>query len=143
MRNTYLTVALTVMCLLGSGITAHAQELDNIHASVPFDFVAGGKTLPAGTYSVSRVSPDVNQNLVIHSNDDNVFVIPIFVDRDAATLNGGSAYHTGLTFEHVGDKYFLSEVETLGGLYALRTPRPMTQVAQTKDRGTGSPSGSN
>jgi hypothetical protein len=143
MKNVYLTVALTVMCLLGSGITAHAQELDNIHASVPFDFVAGGKMLPAGTYSVSRVSRDVNQNLLIRSNDDNVFVIPMFVDRDAASLNGGSAYHAGLTFEHVGDKYFLSEVETLGGLYALSTPRPMTQVAQTKDHGTGSPSGSN
>jgi hypothetical protein len=143
MKNAYLTIALTLMCLFGLGITARAQEIDKINANVPFDFVAGGKTLPAGTYTVSRVSPEANPNLVIRSNDDSVFVIPMFVDRDAASVNGGSADHAGLSFEHVGDKYFLSKVQTPGGVYALRTPRPMTQVAQTKDHGTGSPFGSN
>ena len=143
MKNSYLTVVFTLSCLLGLGISARAQDLDKIAANVPFDFVAGGKTLPAGTYSVSRVSPEVNPTLVIRSNDDSVFVIPIFVDRNAASVNGGSADHAELSFEHVGDKYFLSKVETLGGVYAIRTPRAMIQVAQMKDAGTGSPSGSN
>jgi hypothetical protein len=144
MKNSYLTVVLTLSCLLGLGLSAHAQDLDKIAANVPFDFVAGGKTLPAGTYSVSRVSPETNPTLVIRSsNDDSVFVIPMFVDRYAAPVNGSTATQAGLSFEHVGDKYFLSQVETLGGVYALRTPRPMTQVAQMKDHGNGSPSGSN
>jgi hypothetical protein len=145
MKNAYLTIALTLICSLGFGITASAQDdLDKIAAKVPFDFVAGGKTLPAGTYSVSRVSPEASPTLVIRSsNDDSVFVIPMFVDRNAAPVNGGTASQAGLVFEHVGDKYFLSQVETIGGVYALRIPQPTTQVAQTKDHGNGSSSGSN
>jgi hypothetical protein len=145
MNKSYLAAVLILTSLLGVGISAHAQDdIDKIAANVPFDFVAGGKTLPAGTYTVSRVSPEASPTLVIRSsNDDSVFVIPMFVDRDAAQVNGGSAVQAGLSFEHVGDKYFLSQVETLGGVYALRTPRPMTQVAQMKDHGNGSPSGSN
>jgi hypothetical protein len=57
--------------------------------------------------------------------------------------DGVSADHAELSFKHVGDKYFLSEVKTLAGVYAIRTPRPMTQVAQMKDRGAMSSSGTN
>ena len=142
MKNSYLAVVLTLTCLLGFGISAHAQDLDKIAATVPFDFVAGGKTFPAGTYSVSRVSPEVNPTLIIRSNDESAFVIPIVVDRNTASIDGGSADHAELGFEHVGNKYFLSKVETPGGVYAIGTPRPTTQVAQIKDQGTGSSSGS-
>ena len=44
-------------------------------------------------------------------------------------------------FEHVGDRYFLSKVETLEGVYTFRTPRAMTKVAQMKDHGTVTSSG--
>ena len=146
MKNSYLTVVLTLTCLLGLGISARAQELNKVAVKVPFEFVAGGQTLPAGTYSVSRVSSGDPQSLVIRSNDSNdnsVFLIPAFFDGSPVSVNGGSADHPELGFEHVGDKYFLSEVETLGGVYAFRTPRAMTQVAQMKDHGNGSSSGSN
>ena len=146
MKNSYLTVVLTLTSLLGLGISARAQELNKVAVKVPFEFVAGGQTLPAGTYSVSRVSSGDPQSLVIRSNDSNdnsVFLIPAFFDGSPLSVNGSSADHPELGFKHVGDKYFLSEVETLGGVYAFRTPRAMTQVAQTKDHGNGSPSGSN
>jgi hypothetical protein len=143
MKNSYLTAVLTLSCLLGLGISARAQELDQIAVKVPFEFVAGGQTLPAGTYSVSRASSGDPRSLVIRSNDNSVFLLPSYFDGDPVSVNGGSGDHAQLGFKHVGDKYFLSEVQTLGGVYALRTPRPMTQVAQMKDHGNGSPSGSN
>ena len=142
MKKSYLTVALTLTCLLGLGISARAQNLDKIAANVPFDFVAGGETLPAGTYSVSRVSSDP-RSLAIRSDDNSVFLLPMSFDGDPAPVNGAPADHAEFSFEHVGGKYFLSTVETPGGIYAFRAPRAMTQVAQMKDRDTVSSSGAN
>ena len=143
MKKSLLTVVLTLTCLLGLGISSRAQDIDKLAVNVPFDFVAGGETLPAGTYSVSRVSPEINRSLAIRNSENSVFVIPMFFDGSPASVNGVSADHAELSFEHVGDKYFLSKVQTLGGVYAIRTPRAMTQVAQMKDHGTASSSGAN
>lgn len=143
MKKSSLAVVLTLSCMLGLGKSARAQELDKLAVNVPFEFVAGGQTLPAGTYSVSRVSSGDPQSLVIRSNDNSVFLLPAFFDGGFVSVNGGSADHAELGFEHVGDKYFLSKVETLAGVYAFRTPRAMTQVAQVKDHGTASSSGVN
>jgi hypothetical protein len=115
MKKSYLTVVLTLSCLLGLGISAHAQDVDKIAVKVPFEFVAGGQTLPAGTYTVSRVSPEVNRALVIRSNDNSVFMLPLFFDGNPVSVNGVSADRAELGFEHVGDKYFLTDVETLAG----------------------------
>ena len=57
MKKSFFTVVLTMTCLLGLGISAHAQDASGVVVKVPFEFVAGAKTLPAGTYSVGRVSP--------------------------------------------------------------------------------------
>jgi hypothetical protein len=143
MKKSYLTVALTLSCLLGLGISARAQNLDKIAANVPFDFVAGGETLPAGTYTVSRVSSGDPRSLAIRSDDNSVFLLPAFFDGDPVPVNGAPADHAEFGFKHVGNKYFLSKVETPGGIYAFRTPRAMTQMAQMKDHGTGSSSGAN
>jgi hypothetical protein len=135
MKKSYLSVVLTLTCLFGLGISARAQDAGKIAVNVPFDYVAGGETLPAGTYSFSRVSPEADA-LVIRSYDNSVFLLPIVFD-------GAPSDHAELSFEHVGDKYFLSKVETPAGVYAIRTPGAMTKVAQMKDHGTGSSSGTN
>jgi len=136
MKNSYSCVVLSLACLLGLGISARAQEVDKVAVKVPFDFVAGGQTLPAGTYNVTRASDQAFPALVIRSFDNSAFLLPMFFD-------GVSADHAELSFRHVGDKYFLSEVKTPAGVYAIRTPRAMTQVAQMKDHGAVSSSGAN
>jgi len=45
--------------------TTQAESFVN----APFDFVAGGETLPAGTYSVSRVSTKEQPDLLIPATD--------------------------------------------------------------------------
>jgi len=136
MKNSYSCVVLSLACLLGLGISARAQDVDKVAVKVPFDFVAGGQTLPAGTYNVTRASDQAFPALVIRSFDNSAFLLPVFFD-------GVSADHAELSFRHVGDKYFLSEVKTPAGVYAIRTPRAMTQVAQMKDHGAVSSSGAN
>jgi len=136
MKKSLFTVVVTLTFMLGLGISAHAQDASGVVVKVPFEFVAGGKTLPAGTYSVGRVSPGIHQSLIIDSKDNggSALVLPIVTDRD-------SAGRTDLSFERVGGKYFLSKVATPAGVYTLLTPRAMTKLAQMNDHGVTSSSG--
>jgi hypothetical protein len=136
MKKLYLIAVLTLTCLFGLS-EAHAQDVDTVVANVPFEFVAGGTTLPAGTYRVSRVYPAGRSVLAIQSSDNSVFVLPVVID---GVFDGAYADHGELSFVHVGDKNFLSKVETPDGAYTIKTSRAMTKVAQIKDHGTGSSS---
>ena len=136
MKKSYLTVVLALTCLLGLGGSASAQDASKIVVNVPFDFVAAGETLLAGTYSVSRVSPETHPGLVIRGYDKGAFLLPI-------VFEGVPADHAKLDFEHVGNNYFLSKVETPAGVYSIRTPRAMTKLAQMKNQGIGSSFGTN
>ena len=69
MKKSYLTAALMLTSLLGVGISARAQDADAVVVSVPFEFVAGAATLPAGEYRVSRVNPGANRELAINGNN--------------------------------------------------------------------------
>jgi len=134
MKKSYLAAILGLVCVFGLGLSARAQD-EQVVAKVPFDFVAGGKAMSAGTYNVSRiVGPQ--RELVVRGSDNSAFVLPMVFD-------GVASDHAGLGFEHVGDSYFLSKIETLEGVYTVGTPRPMTKVAQMKDNSTMSSSGSN
>jgi hypothetical protein len=134
MNKSYLAAVLTLVCVFGLGLSARAQE-EQVIAKVPFDFVAGGEVMPAGTYNVSRLAGS-QRELVVRGSDNSAFVLPMVFDDVASD-------HAGLGFEHVGDTYFLSKVETLEGVYTVGTPRPLTKVAQMKDNHTMSSSGSN
>ena len=82
-----------------------AQSTPLIKVNVPFDFVAGAKTLPAGEYQVHTERPSVvliqsmdsksNMNLITHSAQDR-------------QMDGVAA----LRFNRYGDRYFLSQVWT-------------------------------
>jgi hypothetical protein len=50
-------------------------------------------------------------------------------------VEGTATEQPKLSFEHVGDKYFLSEVHTPGGTYTFALPRAMVALAQMKDQG--------
>jgi hypothetical protein len=138
MKTSYCAVVLTVACLLGLGISANAQDASGVVVRVPFEFVAGGKILPAGTYSVGRLSPGIHPALIIDSKDKGAFAVALPIVPD-----GDSAGHAGLSFDRVGDKYFLSKVETPAGVYTILTPGAMTKLAQTNDHGVTSSSGAN
>jgi hypothetical protein len=67
MKVSYFTAVLTLTWLLGLGISARAQDTEGVRVNVPFEFVAGGTTLPAGTYTVGRVSLDEHSVIAISS----------------------------------------------------------------------------
>jgi hypothetical protein len=135
MKKFYLTL-LTMTCLLGLGVNAHAQDTEGVRVKVPFEFVAGGTILPAGTYTVGRLSVDAYSGIEISGRGNGAFVLPIIVD-------GATSEQLKLSFEHIGGKYFLSEADTAGGIYTFALPRAVVALAQTKDQGSVSSGGTN
>jgi hypothetical protein len=135
MKRSYVAALLTLTCLLGLGISSHAQDADGVVVTVPFEFVAGGATLPAGEYRVSRVSPGVNRELSIRGyNKGGAFLLPLSFD-------GVTADQPTLSFEHVGGKYFLSKIKTPGGVYTMPTSPEMVMLGQVNTPSNLPPSG--
>jgi hypothetical protein len=129
MKKQHLTAVLTLICLLGLGVGARAEDKPEV-VNVPFEFVAGGKILSGGTYSVSRVSSAHDPRLIIliRSREEGVYLHPVAFD-------GASGEDAQLNFEHVGDKYFLSKVKTSAGVYTIEDA--VTKVVQKKARHEG------
>ena len=135
MKKSYLTAALMLTCLLGVGVSARAQDTDAVVVSVPFEFVAGGATLPAGEYRVSRVNPGVNRELAISGyNRGSAFLLPVAFDD-------GPSNQPTLSFKHVGGKYFLNRIKTLSGVSTIPASREMIMLGKSSTQGTMSASG--
>jgi hypothetical protein len=129
--NKYSIFALVLLAFAGTAVVAHAQEEGKVVVSVPFDFFAGTKMLPAGKYTVSRSSFETNSPLIIYGNGNSAFVLPVAFD-DVPVDN------VRLNFDHVGDAYLLSEVKTQLGTYSIDTSREeatLTRLAQAKTNG--------
>ena len=138
MKKSYVTAVLTLTCLLGIGVSARAQDADAVVVSVPFEFVAGGATLPAGEYRVSRLNPGISRELSISSyKNGGAFLLPTTFG-EFATANG----HPTLSFEVVGGKHFLTGIKTLSGVYTLPASREMVMLAKGTSPNPGASSAS-
>ncbi len=139
MKNSYVSAVLMLMCLLGVGVSARAQDAEAVVVSVPFEFVAGGATLPAGEYKVSRINPGVSRELAINGyNKGNAFLLPLAFDEV-----GAASGQPKLNFDHVGGKYFLTGIKTLSGVYTMPGSREMVMLgkANSPSSSTSSASG--
>jgi hypothetical protein len=138
MKRSYFAALLTLACVLGIGIKARAQDVDKVVVTVPFEFVAGGTTLPAGEYQVNRAYPGLNRELVISSyHKGSAFLLPLTFE-DGSDSDGQPT----LRFERINGRYFLSAIRTPGGVYNMATPRQMTVLAKTNNQ-SGMPSAGN
>jgi len=101
-----LVVALAgaVLAILNVPAPALAQSTA-MSVAIPFDFHAGGTTLPAGDYIVSRSGEAIQ---ISDSKGHSAFVISSAVPNPAAKLDNQ------LVFNRYGDECYLSEVRWLG-----------------------------
>src|ERR1700728_4155187 len=106
MKRVYMVIVMAMLFLLVMGRTAGAQDSEGVVASVPFDFVVGVRTMPAGRYTVARISRDVYSPLEIRSQQSSALVLPIVIDNVSASRPAA------LDFERIGGSYILSRVDT-------------------------------
>jgi hypothetical protein len=138
MKKQYLTVLLALICLFGLGAGAQAQEEGRVVSKIPYEFVAGGKTLPAGTYIITRISSDRDRPWEIRNTvtpKESALLQPLFLD--------GAIDHAGLSLERVGDTYYLYRVTTSAGAFTLSVPRAANTVARGKQYDAISAAGAN
>jgi hypothetical protein len=111
--------------LLASPVSAQTITLK---ASVPFDFVVGGRTMPAGDYVVRTIG-DFGVLAVENVSEDTT---PTFTTSNAADgpLDRDKAF---LTFNRYGGDYFLAKI--WDGSIAAGRSIPMSSTEQERAKG--------
>jgi hypothetical protein len=141
MRKQSLRILIALIGVVGSGVAARAQDLDKVVAKIPHEFVVDGKTFPAGSYRVDRVSSLDDGVLVLRNLDNHASVLVL-----PASVESNSADHVRISFEHVGEEFFLSRIETAGHVFTIPVSRSAIIEASAKSHSTsdsGSAAGSN
>jgi hypothetical protein len=136
MKMQYLRILLAIVCFAGLGVTAKAETRRELQVTLPFEFVVSGKTLPAGTYTVSRFSEDKFGGLILSSYENRVSV---FVHPNE--VEGTRGYKPNVSFERVGASYFLSKIETAYDVYNIPVSRATIMEAEAKQLDSSPASG--
>ena len=101
----YLSLFLGAIFIVG-GSKAQAQVIGELKANIPFEFHAGGATLPAGTYTIR----------VVDSLEDNLLEIRGADNHRAALIDTRDAHSpilpktSELVFNHTGSDYYLTRI---------------------------------
>jgi hypothetical protein len=132
MRN-YTRIILAVTLLFGLSVAAKAQSETGIVVTLPFQFVVRGKILPAGTYTAKQLSNDRFGVLRLsnRTNGTSVFVLPNEVEN-------ASTFMPRVSFQRVGEHYFLSAIQTADDVYNFPISRSALMEAAAKSSDTAS-----
>ena len=126
MKTQFISRLLILGLLIAAGdICANAQALaeGTIEADVPFAFIVGEKTFPAGKYTLKRAD-DTNPGVLEIRNDKGRGTIFFDVETAQAKEN---PRQTNLVFDKIGDQYFLSEIWASDTNLRYRLPKTNTE----------------
>jgi hypothetical protein len=104
-KSLYLLAALA-LTFVGGAASAFAQDAI-VEARVPFDFTVASSALPAGNYTISRLS---NSSWTIRNDDTGKAIAAVATSFGTSRDDKFGA----LVFKQFGSSYFLSEVHCLG-----------------------------
>jgi hypothetical protein len=103
-RNIVWTLTGTVALLIAAASAARAEE--KLIARVPFDFVVGNLTMPAGNYVVTEREDPGIVSIANQNGHDFTFVLTI------ANVEDEQVAEPELVFEQVGGQRFLARIVT-------------------------------
>jgi hypothetical protein len=99
------------VALLAAAIAAgqcYADQYLSLKVNIPFAFQVGNKTMPAGEYSIQRVSDGDGRIQLIRRTDSSASAMAPTLLVDAKDGKSESV----LVFHKYGNSYFLSEIWT-------------------------------
>ncbi len=115
MLTTTMTMTLTLLPMLAA---AQIQPGTKLVAQVPFDFMIGGKAVPAGALSVERAVPG-SATLSMRNRDANVNIFCGAAQVESKT----PAADNILVFNKYGHHYFLAQVKIEGSKTTYKLPQ--------------------
>jgi hypothetical protein len=124
-----------VMALTAMASTRVAQAEELLVINIPFDFVAGNTTLPAGEYAIKVSAPE--RTLLLIDRQDAA--ASAFMNTDPVATSEIQT-ESKLIFNRYGDRYFLSQVWTAGNsrgrqLRKSAREKEMAQIAKIETQG--------
>jgi hypothetical protein len=127
LRKDHMKYLISLLLILGSWASASADSRHTVVATVPFDFVVGGQTLPAGTYCISQIFSDGTSLLSVQRTDGRA---DGYIFRVVTDPGSGHADHVEprMLFEHTGSTYFLTTIISDDRSYNFARQRPSAGV---------------
>jgi hypothetical protein len=102
--------------LAALAFTVKGQAADEIVVKIPYEFVVAGKTLPAGTYKVIRISDNDQRALALSSFENHTAILVL----SSEVTDKSSAQHPSVRFQQVGEQHLLSKIETADHVFTIR-----------------------
>ena len=134
MKKRFVTGIIGLACLSVFAVRAvRAQSAHSFDVEIPFPFVLGGQSLPAGKYELSRID-QAKPNLVMVRNANARMLRLLLTLRVQKETPSATTY---LLFGRFGDQLYLSEIWIKGDMNGIRIP-PMGQE-ERQDPSKGSP----
>jgi hypothetical protein len=134
--SNYARILVAVVFFLGLSGAAKAATHDDIIVKLSFGFVVGGKTFPAGTYTVRHVSDQISGPLILTNRENGR---SMFVNAYVGDHTSGDKPQ--LSFQQVGEKRFLSTIQTTFDIYQIPASHSAIMEAMAKLRNSGMSSG--
>jgi len=105
MKNqTYRVVAILGIFLGLAVVSVHAQAPSKVEINIPFEFSAGKTTLPAGVYSIKRMS---GNNVTLRSEDGKSSVI---LNAPVTETSTDPNAVERIVFDRYGEQFALSQI---------------------------------
>ena len=112
-RSMTMLMLVIAIALVSAVASAYGQSNSPARADIPFAFVAGGETLDAGRYEVSRNGTGYVKVAGLE-NKQSAFSLTMDAIKRAPEKQGK------LVFRRYGSEYFLAEIWTAGETHGRR-----------------------
>jgi hypothetical protein len=135
-KQAFSTFTILGLLLLITAVSVHAQyHRGKTVTTIPFDFIVGDKTLPAGEYRLQPNRSDSQNVWLLQSRNyrANVYFLTMSVQSGEAQEKGK------LVFRKYGDQYFLSQIWRTGdkgGRELVKTRREHELAKNSGERQT-------
>jgi hypothetical protein len=136
MRKYYLRFWIALIGVAGLGAAAKGQAVDQIVVNIPYEFVVAGKTLPAGTYRMNRLSNIDPEVLILSSLESRAGLMV-----SATEVESTRADKPEVSFEQIDGQHFLSKIETADHVFTIPVSRSEISEAAAKSARGKSASG--
>ena len=117
------------LLLILTAVSVAAQSERSKITNIPFSFIVGEKTFPAGDYTVEPNRRDYDKVWLVQSRDGHASVLFATMPVRASETQE----KTKFVFHKYGDQYFLSQIWTPGGNSGRELLMPRLERALAKN----------